>query len=99
MRGDLPAAAFRLSSTLPARTHAWSPPAPKQSLTREQRADYDRSRRAKHPGSGRGGRNGRAITVGKRVFDNLAHAMRELRIGKTTMYRMLDLGEARRAEK
>ncbi len=92
MRGDIPAAALRLSATLPVRTHERALEDKKQGGPRVM---------PKQPrvvkGCGRGGNQGRAVIVGTKRFDTIKDAKEFLHVGNYTVGQMLADGRMRRA--
>ena len=98
MRPDL-AAALRLSSALPVRTHLRPVPVNKKvGLKPGQHQKHKQGKRAYHEASnrGRGGHNAIAIIVDGKRYASIKIAVRELRIGNTRIYGLIDSGEARR---
>lgn len=86
---------LRLSAQLPKRTHEWTPPQSTHEK-RVERAAYDRQRRAKNPGAGRGGQNARPVTVDGKTYGSVLAVARAYHIGNGRVYDWLRTGRATR---
>lgn len=93
MKGDMPAAAFRLFSAAPTTsTHEWTPPkAPPPA-----KPVKPRPRVVANPGSGRGGQNRVHIQVDGRIFYGLEAVRIAYRVGNNTIRNWLEIGRAKR---
>ena len=82
MKGDLPAAAFRLLTALPVRTHTQFVP--------QQRAALRRYLKRAAPAIG----TARPVRYKGRTYASITEAKRKIRCSPSTLYHMLDTGKA-----
>lgn len=82
MRGDIPAAAFRLLTTLSVRTHCAPEPVPRIQIRRNPGDELLRIAKRK-------------VFIRGRLFDSIAEAKKELRMGSQTIRKMVEKGQAR----
>lgn len=84
-------AAFRLLNSLPVRVHYAKSP--------DKTVPFypNKSRPARHPGSGRGGSNRICIDYNGERFNSIREMAAALHVSNKTIYRLLDTGEAVRA--
>lgn len=91
MKDDLPEAAYRLACLFQQegkiRTHVRADETPKQGGSRVKL-------RAVKPGVGRGGNQGKIVTIAGRIYDSMKEACERLHIGHKTFYDMLKDGRA-----
>ena len=98
MRPDLEAA-LRLSCALPCRTHYAADLRREAGLRPVGRpTTRDKPRRILKPGVGRGNNQGKRVVIAGREYASQAEAVRALRIGHATFYRMLGDGRAVRVD-
>lgn len=92
MKSDPPAAALRLSSALPCRTHFRAEPALKQGGDRSR---FAKRKTIQHPGAGSGGQNRKRVIIGRREFASITAARQWHKCSIFTIYAMLADGRAR----
>ena len=93
MRGDIPAVALRLASTLGARTHEQRRVAP---MSKQLRHYHENKRRANQVGGGDHSRRPRRVTIDGTVYANKKAALIALKIGSGTFYEWIATGRAKR---
>lgn len=98
MRGDICPAAFRLLCALPSRVHERDPDEQKK-LAKQMRYYYAnrgaKKQAEKKPGVGRGGNQGKRVTIDGRRFESIKEACERMHVGHHKLYAWLASGRAR----